>query len=144
MIKLYTIGFTKKTAREFFRLLKENNVEKIVDVRLNNTSQLAGFAKYKDLEYLCELNNIEYIHEKQFAPTENLLKSYKKKLVNWNQYTDMYIKTLDSRGFRDMKGINMYNNSCFLCSEFKPNFCHRRLLVEYLASIEDNIIIKHL
>ena len=85
-MKLYTIGFIKKSARVFFETLLKNNIKRLVDIRLNNTSQLAGFTKREDLRYFLEaIGNIEYIHLEKFAPSKELLNAYKKKLINWER-----------------------------------------------------------
>ena len=79
MITLYTIGFTKKNARKFFGLLKQAGVKKLVDIRINNSSQLAGFAKGGDLEFFMkEICNADYVHLTDLAPTKELLKDYQK------------------------------------------------------------------
>jgi len=147
-MNIYTIGFTEKTAEEFFGLLKKNKVTRLVDIRLNNRSQLAGFTKGKDLEYFChEILNIEYKHEVLFAPTQNLLKNYKEKKVTWEEYVKVYNSMLDERKFIDIinsQYIDILDGTCFMCSEKLPEKCHRRLLVEKIQSEIDNIEIKHL
>jgi uncharacterized protein YeaO (DUF488 family) len=145
MIKLYTIGFTEKTAKEFFTLLQKAGVKKILDVRINNMSQLAGFAKGKDLEYFAKaILNIDYEHNIDLAPTKELLKNYRDKNVSWTQYEKEYIAILDKRNI--LKKINFENldSVCLLCSEHKPDMCHRRLLAEYLKQINKEIEIIHL
>ena len=95
---IYTIGFTKKSAKKFFGLLKENQIELLLDVRLNNTSQLAGFSKYPDIEFfLNEICQISYISDTHFAPEEWLLKEYKSKKIDWNQYVKFFDKIMDER-----------------------------------------------
>jgi len=144
-IKLYTIGFAQKTAKEFFTVLKNNRVRKLIDIRLNNTSQLAGFAKKQDLEYfLNEICNIKYLHEPDFAPAKEMLDSYKKKEISWSVYEERYLDLLSQRCIAQKIAPKELDMSCFLCSEPKSKFCHRRLLAEYLKSIYENIEIKHL
>lgn len=146
MITLYTIGFTKKSAEQFFELLKKNKVKTLVDIRISNSSQLAGFAKGDDLKYFVKtICGIDYKHITDFAPTKDLLDKWRKEKITWEQYTEIYTNLLKDRGILRKYGINIFDNACFLCSEETPKLCHRRLLVEYLKehSIEE-ITIKHL
>lgn len=145
ILKIYTIGFTKKSAQTFFETLSENNVETLIDVRLNNKSQLAGFTKGKDLPYLLKkINNISYRHMPNLAPTKNLLKSYKENEINWEIYETEYLSILNDRDILNEFEHSILNNSCLLCSEPKPDQCHRRLLAEYFARNLENINIIHL
>jgi len=145
MIKLFTIGFTEKSASTFFTLLKNAGVRKIIDTRLNNVSQLAGFAKGKDLEYFAkEIGNIGYEHNINMAPTKELLSSYRNKTINWTQYETEYISILDQRNIIKNIDFEKLNDSCILCSEHKPDRCHRRLLAEYLKKENNEIEIIHL
>jgi len=143
--KIYTIGFTKKTAEEFFSLLKNSNTQKLIDVRLNNSSQLAGFSKKKDLKYfLKEINNIEYVHLPELAPTKDILEAFKKDKGQWKTYEKNF---LDLMKFRKIENLskNIFENGCLLCSENKPHHCHRRLVAEYLNEKWDsNLEIVHL
>jgi uncharacterized protein (DUF488 family) len=142
---LFTIGFAQRSAREFFTALKQNRVKKLIDVRLNNVSQLAGFTKKEDLEYfLKEICNIEYSHEPDFAPTKDLLDGYRKKEISWSVYEKKYLDLLSQRQVSAKIELDELNMSCLLCSEPKPDHCHRRLLAEYLRDAKSNIIIKHL
>ena len=142
---LYTIGFAKKTAKEFFTVLKHNQVKKLIDIRLNNISQLAGFTKKQDLEYfLEEICNIKYSHKPDFAPTKEILDSYKKKEIPWSVYEEKYLGLLSQRCIAQKIAPEELNMSCFLCSEPKTDFCHRRLLAEYFKNIYNGIAIKHL
>lgn len=146
MIKIYTIGFTKKSAQEFFNLLKNSEVSKIVDTRINNKSQLSGFAKGRDLEYFAkEVGNMSYTHQIDLAPTKELLNQYKKELITWGEYEIEYLNLLDIRKIGDkIKDIEELHQNCFLCSEHTPEKCHRRLLAEYLKTRFTNIEIHHL
>jgi uncharacterized protein (DUF488 family) len=145
MNKIFTIGFTGKTAEKFFSLLEENNIKKLIDVRLNNVSQLAAFSKKDDLEYfLKKILSCDYIHRPDLAPTEIILKNYKMKIINWDIYTDEYIKLLNSRNIILSLKKDEILNSVFLCSEHQPKYCHRRLLVEYLQKYWNNFEIIHL
>lgn len=145
MIKLFTIGFTEKSAETFFGLLKKGGVKKILDVRLNNVSQLAGFAKGRELKYFAkEIANIGYEHNIDLAPTKQLLSDYRNKKVSWVEYQKIYIKTLDERNVLNKIDFKKLDGSCLLCSEHKPDMCHRRLLAEYLQKANKEIEIIHL
>jgi len=145
MIKLYTIGFTKKNAETFFGLLKSNEINKIVDTRINNTSQLSGFAKGNDLEFFAkELNNIHYHHNLDFAPTKELLSKYRKKEITWEKYEQEYLDLLDFRKISKKINIKNLHKNCFLCSEHTAEKCHRRLLAEYFQEVNNDIEIIHL
>jgi uncharacterized protein (DUF488 family) len=145
MIKLYTIGFTGKTAEMFFNLLRNNGVKKIVDIRINNVSQLAGFAKGSDLKYFAkEIGGIDYEHKVDFAPTKELLKEYRGKKMTWLEYEEEYLNILEIRKIGQKTDIDSLHESCFLCSEHTPEKCHRRLLAEYLKRIRPDIEIVHL
>ncbi len=132
-MKVFTIGFTQKNARKFFSLLRDNNVKTVVDIRLNNTSQLAAFAKGDDLKFfLTEFCNIEYIHDTTFAPTDELLKDYKNKKVSWLDYEKEFDRIMGMRNIKSYIAKNYAdkNSICLLCSEALPNQCHRRLVAE--------------
>ena len=146
-IKLYTIGFTKKRAETFFNLLIENKVKTLVDIRINRNSQLSGFAKSRDLPYfLKQLAGIKYCVKTEFAPTRELLTSYREKLIGWEKYEKLYIGLLDRQRIAGLIYLKAYDCACFLCSEHLPDKCHRRLLVEYLKEKlpEKDIEIVHL
>ncbi|WP_419883967.1 DUF488 family protein [Peribacillus sp. B-H-3] len=145
MSKVCTIGFSKKNLRQFVNLLKVNDVQRLVDTRLNNTSQLAGYSKKDDLEYVMELHNIDYIHEPSLAPTQDILKDYKKKQISWEKYEKEYIKLLKKRKIEERIDEIFGNKTiCLLCSEHEPHHCHRRLLAEYLKEHRRDISIAHL
>lgn len=132
-MKTYTIGFTQKNAQEFFTLIKRNRVSRIVDVRLNNISQLAGFAKRDDLKYfLAELCDADYVHVKELAPTKEILDAYKKNNISWESYEDKFLNLIAQRHIERSINKDLLDNGCLLCSEHKPHHCHRRLVVEYL------------
>ncbi|MGI6648932.1 MAG: DUF488 family protein [Bacillota bacterium] len=142
---LYTIGFSKKNLREFITRLKKAGVSKIVDVRLNNTSQLAGYAKKQDLEYILDLVGIAYEHRPDLAPTEDILKGYKQKKITWNDYEKQFKNLLTQREpLKNIYDDNKPSSICLLCSEDKPKQCHRRLVAEYFLERVDNLEIKHL
>lgn len=146
MITLYTIGFTKKNAEQFFELLKKWKIKQLVDIRISNNSQLAGFAKGKDLAYFTkQICNINYKHITDFAPTKELLDLWHKKSISWEEYIKEYTTMLKKRNIMHKYGIKQFDNSCFLCSEETPEMCHRRLLVEYMKSIStEEVDIVHL
>jgi uncharacterized protein YeaO (DUF488 family) len=145
MIKLYTIGFTEKAAEQFFTLLKTAEVKKILDIRINNVSQLAGFAKGKDLAYFAKaIIDADYEHNIDLAPTKELLKDYRDNKINWTQYEKKYMDTLHKRDILNKLDLNKLDGVCLLCSEHKPDMCHRRLLAEYLQKANKEIEIKHL
>ncbi|WP_411822460.1 DUF488 family protein [Leptospira sp. 'Mane'] len=143
-MNLFTIGFTKKKAKDFFETLVLSKVEKVFDVRLNNVSQLAGFSKKDDLKYfLKKIGNIDYEHLTIFAPTQEILDKYKKNKGEWSIYEKEYIDLLQERSNQIRSNSYDFDNSCFLCSEEKPHFCHRRLAAEFLKkeySLDINII----
>lgn len=146
MITLYTIGFTKKSAEQFFGLLRDNGVKQLVDVRISNSSQLAGFAKGKDLEFFTnEICHIPYIHIVDFAPTKELLDLWHKNEVTWTEYVEIYTKMLKDREIVKKYGVKSFDGACFLCSEDTPEQCHRRLLAEYLQEhSKEKVRIVHL
>lgn len=144
-LKLFTIGFTKKSAKEFFRLLIQNGVKRIIDVRLNNKSQLAGFTKSEDLQYFLKtIGDIEYIHKPNYAPTKELLDAYKNKKIDWDEYELKYFNILKDRNILKNIDYSIFNNACLLCSEATPEQCHRRLFSEYLKKQNKLINLIHL
>ena len=117
MITLYTIGFTKKSAEQFFGLLRDNGVKQLVDVRINNTSQLAGFAKGKDLEFFTnEICHIPYKHIVDFAPTKELLDQWHKNEVTWTEYVEIYTKMLKDREIVKKYGVKSFDGACFFAA----------------------------
>lgn len=144
-MKIFTIGFTQKTAEEFFKLLIGAGVKTVVDIRLHNTSQLAGFAKRDDLRYfLARLGDIGYRQEPLLAPTGDILDGYKKKLISWEQYEARFASLMRERGVEAMLNTVAYNRACLLCSEHQPEHCHRRLVADYLSEHWGDIEILHL
>lgn len=131
---IFTIGFTQKSAELFFSLLKKNEVQRLVDTRLNNTGQLAGFSKRDDLKYFCKtIADISYIHWEESAPEEEILKAYKSKNISWEVYSNEYISTLQKRKIESTSSSVLGEAACLLCSEAKPHQCHRSLLAKYLT-----------
>ena len=146
-MKLYTIGFTQKNARTFFNLLRDNNVKTVVDIRLNNTSQLAAFAKGEDLKFfLTEFCQIEYVHDITFAPTETLLKDYKNKKISWFEYEKEFSRIMEGRNIKNyiIKNYSNKDSICLLCSEALRNQCHRRLVAEIFGEVFEDVQIIHL
>ncbi len=132
---LYTIGFTKKSAKEFFEALRFRSVEVLVDTRINNVSQLAGFTKSDDLKYFLKaIGNIDYIYRPDFAPTKELLKEWRDGTISWEQYEEQYMSIQEKRGtYKNfLADFEKYEKICILCSEATPEHCHRRLLAEKL------------
>ncbi len=144
-INLFTIGFTKKNAETFFGKLEKAGVEKIIDIRLNNVSQLAGFAKKDDLIYfLKQICGCNYRHEQLLAPTKEILDGYKKKEIGWPEYEKRFNDLLKTRKAHTLVSSSELHRTCLLCSEPTPDKCHRRLVAEYLKNHFDNIEITHL
>jgi uncharacterized protein (DUF488 family) len=144
-MKVYTIGFTKTSAEAFFGRLKSAGVRKVADVRLNNVSQLAGFAKKDDLRYflraICE---IDYEHRPEFAPTQDMLDAYKKKRGDWAEYEKRFLDLMEERRVEETVPREVLDGACLLCSEDKPHHCHRRLVAEYLKGRWGDLEIVHL
>ena len=144
-IELFTIGFTQKTACEFFTNLKGAGVRRVVDVRLNNNSQLAGFSKKEDLAYfLKEIGGIEYIHLPELAPTQDILDAYKKHKGDWGIYEKQFLDLMARRQVEKTVRPDLLDHGCLLCSEHLPHHCHRRLVAEYLNAKWGSIKTKHL
>ena len=144
---LYTIGFTQKSAQQFFELIKAHRITMLVDIRLNNKSQLAGFSKGEDLKYfLQEICGCDYTHCDEYAPTKDILDGYKKKQFDWDEYVRQYLPLMERRraankflsAFREMENV------CLLCSEPTPERCHRRLLAEMITAADPSIAVIHI
>lgn len=146
-MEIYSIGFTKRSARNFFETIKTAGIRQLLDVRLNNSSQLAGFSKKDDLEYfLSSICGVAYRHDPVLAPTAELLSSYKKdKSSTWNQYAEAFLELMAERAIETHLQPSYFETpTVLLCSEFEPDHCHRRLVLEYLQSKWGNVQIKHL
>jgi uncharacterized protein (DUF488 family) len=145
-IKLATIGFTKTNALGFFERIKKAGVRKLVDVRLHNTSQLAGFAKAEDLAYfLREICGSDYIHQPLLAPTDDMLKSYKRGKGDWNDYQEKFLDLMAERQIEKRLEPTAFEGGCLLCSEATPHYCHRRLVCEYLNGKWNDVLeVRHL
>ncbi|MDC5152349.1 DUF488 domain-containing protein [Acinetobacter baumannii] len=136
---IYTLGFTKKNAERFFNLIKEQHIKKLIDVRLNNVSQLAGFAKRDDLIFfLREICECEYEHIPDLAPTDEILKPYKKGEISWLKYEENFLALMAQRNIEKYLDLRQFEGSCLLCSEHLPHQCHRRLVIEYLQQHTKN------
>jgi uncharacterized protein (DUF488 family) len=144
-MKLYTIGFTKKSAETFFTRLTNAGVKRLVDVRLNNVSQLAGFTKRDDLRYFTRvICNIDYVHLPDLAPTQDILDAYKKKKGDWGLYERQFLDLMRSRHIEKKVSRDMLDGACLLCSEETPHHCHRRLVAEYLKEHWPDVEIGHI
>jgi uncharacterized protein (DUF488 family) len=144
-ITLFTIGFTGKSAEEFFETLRKAGVRRLVDVRLNNVSQLAGFTKKKDLAYfLRTIAQIDYVHEPLLAPTKEILDAFKKKRIEWSDYQRRFQGLLSERRPEERLAAGEFDRACLLCSEPTPEQCHRRLVAEYLKQQWEDVEIRHL
>jgi len=144
-VSLYTIGFTKKSAEAFFLAIQGAGVRRIVDVRLNNVSQLAGFTKRDDLRYLLKaIAGINYVHMLDLAPEKHHLDEYKKGRMTWQDYEAAYLTLLDGRNVPESALQGIEDGDCLLCSEDQPEKCHRRLAAEYLARHRPGVEVIHL
>lgn len=145
-MKIYTIGFTQKNAEKFFQLIRVAQVKTLIDVRLNNVSQLSGFAKRDDLKFfLKELCGSDYVHLPELAPTKEILNAYKKGDMSWQLYEDKFLNLMAQRNVEKSIRPALLEHGCLLCSEHKPHLCHRRLVVEYLNEHSDlDLEVKHL
>lgn len=144
-MKIFTIGFTKKSAESFFTKLRRAGVKRLVDVRLNNVSQLAGFTKRDDLRYFLKaICNIDYVHLPELAPTQEIMDEYKKRNGDWDLYERQFIDLLAARKLEKRLDRKSFEGACLLCSEDKPTHCHRRLVAEYLKDKWGNVQIEHI
>jgi len=143
-MKLFTIGFTKTTAEGFFSRLSKAKVKKLIDVRLNNVSQLAGFAKKDDLKFFTKtICNAGYEHIPELAPTQSMLDEYKKSKGTWSAYAEKFLNLMAQRKIETIDRSRL-DEGCLLCSEDKPHHCHRRLVAEYLKEKWGDVEIEHL
>ncbi len=146
MSTIYTIGFTRKTAEQFFELLRGAGVETLVDIRLHNRSQLAGFAKQGDLAWFAqELAGIEYVQAPELAPSKDLFDAFKKRGGSWDAFERDFQQLMEERGSYERFDRDLLRRSaCFLCSEASPEHCHRRLVAEALAERKPGLRVVHL
>jgi uncharacterized protein (DUF488 family) len=144
-MKVFTIGFTQKSAESFFSRLRKSGARRVVDVRLNNISQLAGFAKKQDLQFfLKEICGMEYVHVPELAPTQSMLDEYKKKKGDWSLYEGRFLDLMRERQVEHTVPQDVISDGCLLCSEDQPDRCHRRLVAEYLKGQWGDVDIRHL
>jgi uncharacterized protein (DUF488 family) len=145
-IPLATIGFTQTTAENFFDRLRRANVKKIIDVRLHNTSQLSGFAKADDLAFFLKaVAGIGYVHMPLLAPTDEMLKAYRKQKGDWSHYERRFLDLMAERRIETELQPEVFRDACLLCSEGKPHHCHRRLVCDYLNEKWDGALsVRHL
>ena len=144
-MKLFTIGFTGKSAEKFFGLLETSKASKLIDIRINRTSQLAGFAKEQDLKFfLPKLIGMDYVVREDLAPTKELLASYRNKEINWDDFADNYSELLKQRGVIDSLDSELFENAVLLCSENEPEKCHRSLLAELISNKFTSVHISNL
>jgi uncharacterized protein (DUF488 family) len=144
-MKIFSIGFTKKSAESFFTKLQRAGVTRLVDIRLNNVSQLAGFAKRDDLRYFVRaICGIDYIHLLELAPTQQIMDDYKKHNGDWVLFERQFVDLLTARQVESKVSRELLEGSCLLCSEDKPSRCHRRLVAEYLKDKWGDVEIEHI
>ena len=144
-MKIFTIGFTKKSAEQFFHRISQPGLVRVIDARLNNVSQLAGFTKKTDLKFfLKEICDIDYVHLPELAPTQDVLDAYKKNGCDWSTYEKQFKSLMASHQIENTLDKNLIDGGCLLCSESTPENCHRRLVAEYLSAKWGNVEILHL
>ncbi len=144
-MKIFTIGFTRKSARDFFGKLKRPGLTRLLDVRLNNVSQLAGFSKRDDLTFFCEsILSIPYLHLPELAPTQEMLDKFKKKHGDWSTYERKFLALIAERKIEVTLKRSVIDGGCLLCSEATPEQCHRRLVAEYLQQKWPEVEIEHI
>jgi uncharacterized protein (DUF488 family) len=144
-MKLYTIGFTKSSAKDFFGRLSKARVKHVYDTRLNRTSQLSGFAKQNDLKFfLSNIGDIEYSVDALLAPTADILSAFRKNQISWQEYERRYLDLLAARRVESHFDLDSMHEGCLLCSEATPDHCHRRLAANYLAEAREDVEIVHL
>lgn len=145
-MEIYTIGYTRKTAAEFFGILRDANIRTVVDIRRNNSSQLAAFTKHSDLPFfLKEICGADYVHELQLAPTQEILDNYRKKHGSWDDYERDFRALLEERQIEKHLDKQLFAQpAVLLCSEPTAEHCHRRLVAEYLQQHWDDVTVTHL
>lgn len=145
-MEIFTIGFTQKSAAEFFGILKRAGIKRLLDVRLNNSSQLAGFTKKDDLAFfLREICAAEYVHEPLLAPTQEMLDGYKKQKGSWADYEREFLQLMTQRRIEEQIDPRAFDApTALLCSEPTAEHCHRRLVLEYLKSKWGKFDVQHL
>lgn len=144
-MNLFTIGFTGKRAEQFFELLRGAGVQRVIDVRLNNVSQLAGFSKQEDLKYFLRvIAGMDYIHLPELAPTKAMLDAYRKRAGGWPAYEREFLELLQRRRIETSLDPALFERACLLCSEHLPDHCHRRVVADYLSRHWKDLSVEHL
>jgi uncharacterized protein (DUF488 family) len=145
-VDIYTIGVTKKTAQQFFEMLQRAGIRRVLDIRLNNTSQLAGFAKQEDLAYFLRvIGGIEYQHEVMLAPTQDILTAYRKDKVEWEQFRRRFLKLMRERQIERRLDKSLFATpTVLLCSEASAEHCHRSFVANYLRQHWGDVTITNL
>lgn len=144
-MELFTIGFAGKSAEEFFTSLVKNGVRKVIDVRLNNVSQLAGFTKKNDLQYFLKvIAAIEYEYVPLLAATKELMEGFRSGKISWEEYEAAYLDLLEERQVLTKLKPEDFDRACLLCSEEKPDHCHRRLAAEWLKEKWGGMEVRHI
>ncbi len=145
-MEIFTIGFAGKSAPTFFGILKKAGIRRLIDVRINNTSQLAGFTKSDSLPFfLHEILDIDYVHEPLLAPEKEAMTAYRKEKGDWEKYERDFIKLMNERRVAELLDRSLFDiPAVLLCSEPTADRCHRRLVAEYLAAKWGNVTITHL
>ncbi len=144
-VQLFTIGFAETNAASFFTNLRQSGAKRVIDVRLNNTSQLAGFTKREDLRFfLREVCAMDYVHLPQLAPTQDILDDFKKHKGSWATYEEAFMKLMVARSVQRTLSHEVLHLGCLLCSEKQPSNCHRRLVAEYLQREWPDVRVTHL
>lgn len=135
-MNLYTIGFTQHSAEDFFETLKSAGVNRLIDIRLNKSSQLAGFAKGSDLPYFLKVSaDIKYESIESLAPTKDLLKQYRSKEISWGIFEELYLKQIRTSEVLNSLKPSDFDKACLLCSERSSEKCHRRLLADEMQKL---------
>jgi uncharacterized protein (DUF488 family) len=145
-VEIYTIGFTQKSAQQFFTILKERGIRRLIDIRLNNSSQLAGFTKASDLAwFLREICDADYQHEPLLAPTKELLSGYRAGKLDWTEYERVFAGLMTERDVANHIDPTLFSEpTVLLCSEPTADQCHRRLVAEHLQRTWGDVEIVHL
>jgi len=143
---IYTLGFRRKPLAEFITLLRQAGVDAVIDVRLRNTSQLSGYTKRDDLDFMLrEGFGIAYEHHPELAPTPDILDAYRQD-EDWAAYEADFSPLLAERRAKEVgrEILARYQSPCLLCSEPTADLCHRRLVAEYWVSHLPGLTIVHL
>ncbi|HEX9200130.1 MAG TPA: DUF488 domain-containing protein [Acidobacteriaceae bacterium] len=145
-MEIYSIGFTQRSAADFFNTIRAADIRRLLDVRLNNTSQLAAFAKRDDLAYFLKaICSAEYLHEPLLAPTQEMLDAYKKRKGDWPAYEGEFLSLMRERHVETaIDRAQFAEPTVLLCSELTAEHCHRRLVLEYLADKWGDVTVHHL